>query len=103
MPITERKQFTIYPESVINNQAAKAYQNLKNSKKIKFSVVNQYPWFFNSLLNSSPKSSSKPSSKLYSSSCKISGALIMISKVAVPPSFLSIKDRPLYISEEDLK
>ena len=35
VPITERKQFTIYPESVINNQAAKAYENLKNSKKIK--------------------------------------------------------------------
>ena len=35
VPITERKQFTIYPESVINNQAAKAYEKLKNSKKIK--------------------------------------------------------------------
>ncbi len=35
VPITERKQFTIYPESVINSQAAKAYENLKNSKKIK--------------------------------------------------------------------
>ena len=35
VPITERKQLTIYPESVINNQAAKAYEKLKNSKKIK--------------------------------------------------------------------
>jgi|TARA_B100000427_G_C15376551_1_gene536868 predicted Zn-dependent protease len=34
-PITERKQLIIYPESVINRQAAKAYENLKNSKKIK--------------------------------------------------------------------
>tara|TARA_A100001011_G_C14238701_1_gene812243 strand:- start:49 stop:897 length:849 start_codon:yes stop_codon:yes gene_type:complete len=35
VPITERKQLTLYPESVINRQAAKAYDNLKNSKKIK--------------------------------------------------------------------
>ncbi len=35
VPITERKQFTLYPESTINRQAAKAYQKLKNSKKIK--------------------------------------------------------------------
>jgi len=35
VPITERKQLTIYPESVINNHAAKAYTKLKNSKKIK--------------------------------------------------------------------
>ena len=35
VPITDRKQLTIYPESVINRQAAKAYENLKNSKKIK--------------------------------------------------------------------
>ena len=35
VPITERKQLTIYPESVINNHAAKAYAKLKNSKKIK--------------------------------------------------------------------
>ena len=35
VPITERKQLTLYPESVINNQAAKAYDKLKNSKKIK--------------------------------------------------------------------
>ena len=35
VPITERKQLTLYPESVINRQAAKAYENLKNSKKIK--------------------------------------------------------------------
>ncbi len=35
VPITERRQFKLYPESVINRQAAKAYANLKNSKKIK--------------------------------------------------------------------
>ena len=35
VPITERKQLTLYPESVINRQAAKAYENLKNSKKVK--------------------------------------------------------------------
>tara|TARA_B100002052_G_scaffold272662_1_gene274490 strand:- start:591 stop:1439 length:849 start_codon:yes stop_codon:yes gene_type:complete len=35
VPITERKQFSIYPESVINRQAAKAYEKLKNSKKVK--------------------------------------------------------------------
>ena len=35
VPITERKQFTLYPESTINRQAAKAYNQLKNSKKIK--------------------------------------------------------------------
>ena len=35
VPITERKQLTLYPESVINSQAAKAYEKLKNSKKIK--------------------------------------------------------------------
>ena len=35
VPITERKQLTLYPESMINNQAAKAYTKLKNSKKIK--------------------------------------------------------------------
>ena len=35
VPITERKQFKLYPESVINRQAAKAYATLKNSKKIK--------------------------------------------------------------------
>ena len=35
VPITERKQLTLYPESVINNHAAKAYAKLKNSKKIK--------------------------------------------------------------------
>ncbi len=35
VPITERKQLTLYPESVINRQAAKAYESLKNSKKVK--------------------------------------------------------------------
>tara|TARA_B100001175_G_scaffold286308_1_gene267918 strand:+ start:1271 stop:2029 length:759 start_codon:yes stop_codon:yes gene_type:complete len=35
VPITDRRQLKIYPESVINAQAAKAYEKLKNSKKIK--------------------------------------------------------------------
>ncbi len=35
VPITERKQLSLYPESVINRQAAQAYDKLKNSKKIK--------------------------------------------------------------------
>ena len=35
VPITDRKQLTLYPESVINNHAAKAYEKLKNSKKVK--------------------------------------------------------------------
>ena len=35
VPITDRKQLTLYPESVINRQAAKAYEKLKNSPKIK--------------------------------------------------------------------
>ncbi len=35
VPITDRKQLTLYPESVINRQAANAYEKLKNSKKIK--------------------------------------------------------------------
>ena len=35
VPITERRQLTLYPESVINRQAASAYSKLKNSKKIK--------------------------------------------------------------------
>ena len=35
VPITDRKQLTLYPESVINRQAANAYNKLKNSKKIK--------------------------------------------------------------------
>ena len=35
VPITDRRQLTIYPESVINAQAAKAYEKLKNSKKVK--------------------------------------------------------------------
>ena len=35
VPITERKQLTLYPESVINRQAALAYEKRKNSKKIK--------------------------------------------------------------------
>ena len=35
VPITERRQFKLYPESTINRQAARAYEKLKNSKKIK--------------------------------------------------------------------
>ena len=35
VPITERRQLALYPESVINRQAAKAYEKLKSSKKIK--------------------------------------------------------------------
>ena len=35
VPITERKQLALYPESVINRQAAKAYEKLKSSKKVK--------------------------------------------------------------------
>ena len=35
VPITERKQLTLYPESMINNQAAKAYTKLKKFKKNK--------------------------------------------------------------------
>ena len=35
VPITERKQLTLYPESVINRQAAKAYENFKVKSKSK--------------------------------------------------------------------
>ena len=35
VPITDRRQLKIYPESAINSQAAKAYEKLKNSKKVK--------------------------------------------------------------------
>jgi hypothetical protein len=35
VPITQRKQLTLYPESVINRQAAKAYLNFKNKSKSK--------------------------------------------------------------------
>ena len=35
VPITQRKQLTLYPESVINRQAAKAYANFKNKSKSK--------------------------------------------------------------------
>ncbi len=35
VPITERRQFKLYPESTINRQAARAYEKLKNSKNIK--------------------------------------------------------------------
>ncbi len=34
VPITERKQFTIYPESKINAQAAAAYENFKSKAKL---------------------------------------------------------------------
>ena len=35
VPITERKQLTLYPESVINRQAAKAYDSFKVKSKSK--------------------------------------------------------------------
>ncbi len=35
VPITERRQFKLYPEATINRQAARAYEKLKNSKKVK--------------------------------------------------------------------
>ena len=35
VPITERRQLSIIPESTINRKAAQAYDKLKNSKKIK--------------------------------------------------------------------
>ena len=35
VPITERKQLTLYPESVINRQAAKAYEEFKKKSKSK--------------------------------------------------------------------
>ena len=35
VPITERKQLTLYPESVINRQAEKAYANFKKKAKSK--------------------------------------------------------------------
>ena len=35
VPITERRQLTLYPESVINRQAAKAYENFKKKSKSK--------------------------------------------------------------------
>ena len=35
VPITERRQFKLYPESTINRQAARVYEKLKNSKNIK--------------------------------------------------------------------
>tara|TARA_B100000586_G_scaffold250215_1_gene208608 strand:+ start:1652 stop:2500 length:849 start_codon:yes stop_codon:yes gene_type:complete len=35
VPITERRQFKLYPESTINRQAARAYEKLKSSKKVK--------------------------------------------------------------------
>ena len=34
VPITERKQLTIYPESAINKQAAKAYMDFKKKAKL---------------------------------------------------------------------
>ena len=35
VPITERRQLSLYPESVINRQAAKAYENFKAKSKSK--------------------------------------------------------------------
>ena len=34
VPITERKQLTLYPESVINKQAARAYARFKSKAKL---------------------------------------------------------------------
>ena len=34
VPITERKQLSIIPESRINNQAAAAYENFRNKSKL---------------------------------------------------------------------
>ena len=34
VPITERKQLTIYPESKINQQAAAAYENFRSKTKL---------------------------------------------------------------------
>jgi|TARA_B110000259_G_C13907001_1_gene359265 predicted Zn-dependent protease len=34
VPITKRRQLSIYPEGVINNQAAKAYENFRSKAKI---------------------------------------------------------------------
>ena len=34
VPITERKQLTLYPESVLNRQAARAYEKFKSKAKL---------------------------------------------------------------------
>ena len=34
VPITERKQLTLYPESVLNRQAARAYEKFKSQAKL---------------------------------------------------------------------
>ena len=34
VPITKRRQLSIYPESSINNSAAKAYENFKTKNKL---------------------------------------------------------------------
>ena len=47
VPITERKQLTIYPESVINRQAAKAYDNLKSNFMFHEDLVNLLPKLLN--------------------------------------------------------
>tara|TARA_Y100001970_G_scaffold288883_1_gene417567 strand:- start:849 stop:1697 length:849 start_codon:yes stop_codon:yes gene_type:complete len=72
VPITDRKQLTLYPESVINRQAANAYNKLKNSKKIKLvtkgkdlnnvidigeKISNSVSTFFNSQNKNDPTSS----------------------------------------------
>ncbi len=72
VPITDRKQLTLYPESVINRQAANAYNKLKNSKKIKLvtkgkdlnnvidigeKISNSVSTFFNSQNENDPTSS----------------------------------------------
>ena len=34
VPITERRQLTLYPESVLNRQAARAYEKFKSKTKL---------------------------------------------------------------------
>ena len=34
VPITKRKQLTLYPESVVNRQAARAYERFKSKAKL---------------------------------------------------------------------
>ena len=34
VPITQRRQLSIYPEASINNSAAKAYENFKSKNKL---------------------------------------------------------------------
>ena len=40
VPITERRQLTLYPESVVNRQAARAYERFKLKAKLIKKQVN---------------------------------------------------------------